>query len=72
MAARCALLILLCASRGVFWVLEQPQNSLLEMHAGFQALFSLLRIYRKRVKMGDYCAATDKPTWLYAGRHGFL
>ena len=67
MVARCVLIILLAASRGINWCLEQPQGSLMERHPAMQSLFSLVRVWRKRVKMADFNAATNKATWLYSG-----
>ena len=67
MVARCVLLIILCASRGINWVLDQPQGSLLERHPAMQWLFTLLQVWRKSIKMGDFQAPTQKATWLYSG-----
>ena len=67
MCARVALLILLAAAKGVHWVLEQPANSLMERHPAMQAVFGLVRVWRKSVRMGEFAAATAKPTWLYSG-----
>ena len=68
MVARCCLLILLAASRGVFWILEQPRGSLLDQHPAFQLLMRKIRIFRKHIRMSDYGGLTDKGTWLYSGR----
>lgn len=68
MVARVVILVLLCASRGINWVLEQPQNSVLEYHPATQYLFKVVRTWRKTVKMGDFAAPSQKPTWLYSGR----
>ena len=67
MCARVALLILLASAKGINWVLEQPANSLMERHPAMQAVFKLVRVWRKSVRMGDFSAATAKPTWLYSG-----
>jgi len=67
MVARCALLLIIAISRGVFWILEQPRGSLLEMHPVIQALFTKHYIYRKFIRMGDFGGETEKPTWLYSG-----
>ena len=68
MAARVAILLLIAASRGIFWLLEQPKGSLFEFHPQIQAVFTLLRCYRKHIHMGDFGAGSQKPTWLYSGR----
>lgn len=68
MAARVAILLLIAASRGIFWILEQPKGSLFEFHPQIQAVFTLLRCYRKHIHMRDFGAGSQKPTWLYSGR----
>lgn len=68
MVARCCLLILLAASRGIWWILEQPRGSLLEQHPAFQLLMRKIRIFRKHIRMSDFGGLTDKGTWLYSGR----
>ncbi|CAL1153538.1 unnamed protein product [Cladocopium goreaui] len=67
MAARVAILLLIAASRGIFWILEQPKGSLFEFHPQIQAVFTLLRCYRKHIHMRDFGAGSQKPTWLYSG-----
>ena len=67
MVARACILIILAASKGCFWVLEQPRGSLLQQHPGFQKVLQLLRVWRKHIKMGNFGAATEKGTWLYSG-----
>ena len=66
-ASRVACLILLCAAKSVFWILEQPKGSLLEMHPLVQKVFSMVSAYRYHLQMGDYGGHTPKSTWLYAG-----
>ena len=68
MVARCVLIILLAASRGIFWVLEQPRGSLLEMHPAFQLLMRKLRVWRKALNMAAFGGESEKPTWLYSGQ----
>ena len=67
MASRVVLLILLCAARGINWVLEQPQGSVLEAHPSMQYLFRVVRTFQKSVRMGDFGADSQKSTWLYSG-----
>ena len=66
MVARCCLLIMLAASRGIWRVLEQPRGSLMEHHPCFQRLMGMMSIHRKFVKMGDFAAESEKGTWLYS------
>ena len=70
MAARCAILLFLASARSLFWVLEQPKGSLFQMHPQVEACFKNIQVYRKRIEMGNYGAATKKPTWLYSGLEG--
>lgn len=65
-AARCAILILLAASKGVMWIMEQPRGSLLELHPMMQRVFRMLTVYRKSLNMMEYGGLTKKPTWLYS------
>ena len=67
MAARVAILLFICAARGIFWVLEQPKGSLFEFHPQIQAVFTALKCFKKTISMGDFGAASLKPTWLYSG-----
>lgn len=66
MVARCCLLILLAAARGVWIILEQPKGSLLQYHPAFVRVTKLIRMWRKFVKMGDFGAMSEKGTWLYS------
>ena len=65
MVTRCAIIIFIAAARAMFWVLEQPQNSLLEFHPMMQKVFSILKVFRYSMRMGDFGSPTAKPTWLY-------
>lgn len=66
-ASRVAILLLLCAARSVFWVVEQPKGSLLELHPLIQKVFKMINAYKLHIRMGDYGGETLKPTWLYSG-----
>ena len=68
MVARCALLLIIAFCRGLFFVLEQPRGSLLELHPAMQKIFRKFQFYRKAIKMGNFGAGSDKPTWLYSGQ----
>ena len=65
MVTRCAILVFIAAARALFWVLEQPQNSLLEFHPMMQKVFAVLKVFRYSMRMGDFGSPTTKPTWLY-------
>lgn len=54
MVARCVLLLLLLASRGCWWVLEQPQGSLMQEHPALQHLMSVMTVTTLH---------TDVPLW---------
>lgn len=70
--ARVALLLLLASAKGIWWCLEQPRGSLLELHPMMQKVFKLLRVWRKHVRMSDFCAPTEKGTWLYSRASAIL
>jgi hypothetical protein len=64
--SRLVLLLFLYTAFHVWWVVEQPQNSLLETHPKFAMLCRLFRIFKVRVRMGEFGGETEKPTWLYS------
>lgn len=68
MTARVMILVLLAASRGVWWCLEQPSSSIMELHPTFQRMLGLLDVYKLSVSMGDFGAPSQKATTLYSSR----
>ncbi len=66
LVARTVLLCMLLTCRGVFWVLEQPNGSLMQHHPYFQWMLSMIRVYRHAISMREYGAPSAKPTWLYS------
>lgn len=54
------------AALSVFWLVEQPQGSMMAYHPCFQHILRALNVHRHRLCMGDYNAPSEKPTWLYA------
>lgn len=66
MACRALIICLLCAAKGVWFILEQPHSSVMEYHPVFQSLAKLLRIHRFTMKMLDYGAPSVKRTHLYS------
>ena len=66
MVARQVLLLYLCHSKGVFFMLENPRGSHLEKHPCFQALLRDIPIYRTCVELGDFGGNTAKAVWLYS------
>ena len=60
MVARCMLLIIILASRGCWWVLEQPRGSLMEEHPAFQRMMALSPIYRHHVRMRQFGGSSEK------------
>ena len=63
---RVVALLLICSAKGVFWILEQPERSLMESHPALQLLFGCVRCYRVSIQMEDFGAKSKKPTWLYS------
>ena len=66
MVGRVCILLMLAAAKSIFWILEQPINSLMEHHPVFQALMKLIPIRRMPTHMSWFGGATRKPTWLYS------
>jgi hypothetical protein len=65
LASRTLVIILIAASLNVWWLLEQPQGSWMEMHPLFQEVLRLLDV-RHRFTMGAYGSPSEKPTWIYS------
>ena len=66
LCARALVLIVLCACKGVWWVLEQPMTSTMEYHPLFQKVIKLLGMRKLLVSMARFGGPTDKKTWLYS------
>jgi hypothetical protein len=67
MVSRVVLLLHVLRARRVFWILEQPQNSLLQFHVRFQDFIRDYTVYRAHVPLGVFGSDTRKPVWLYSG-----
>ena len=74
MVARVVILLLLCQARGVWWMLEQPVNSLLERHPLFISFLRLpgVRVRRLTTSMLWFGGKTRKPTWIYSSARSEL
>lgn len=67
MTSRCMILCILAAAKGVWWLVEQPATSIMELHPSFQIALKLLApIRRLRVLMLDFGGSSKKPTYLYS------
>jgi len=66
MVSRQVLLLYSWTAAGHFWMLEQPCGSLLEYHPRLQQFLKEHKVYRTRVNLGDFGAASQKPVWLYS------
>ena len=66
MAVRTCILLYLAAAKCVWSIFEQPKGSLFEFHPRMQELFGTLSMHRKHIRMCNYGAPTEKPTWLYS------
>jgi hypothetical protein len=65
MVSRVILCLILVVCKGGWWVLEQPQGSLMERHPRFRWLCRVCNVYRVRMTMADYGGDSLKPSWLY-------
>ncbi len=68
MVSRMCLICRLLNARNVWWVLEQPQSSLMEKHPRFQELVADSDVYEARFSMQIHGAETRKPTVAYSNR----
>ena len=66
LCARALFLIVLAASKKVWWILEQPMSSVMEWHPLFQAVIKLLGMRKMLVSMSKFGGPTDKKTYLYS------
>ncbi|CAK0800827.1 unnamed protein product [Prorocentrum cordatum] len=67
MVSRVVAIMWVNCARGTFWFLEQPMNSLLEVHPRFQEFAKRHRVYRIAVSMGAFGGSSEKKTWIYSG-----
>lgn len=66
LTARALILMLLCAAKGVWFVLEQPSSSIMERLPLFQKFLALKPMFKMSINMADYGGPTLKPTVLYS------
>ena len=66
-ACRTLVLLYICAALHVWWILEQPVNSLMQELPAFKYFMRQVRTYRHSMCMKEYGGPTQKPTWLYSG-----
>ena len=68
MVGRVLILMLLCQARQIWWVVEQPVNSLLEHHPLFQQMLHMrsFAVTRFTTHMLYFGGRTLKPTWIYS------
>jgi hypothetical protein len=68
MAARLAILLLLCEAIGLWLVVEQPKGSLLFYHPRLQGVLRKVTVYKHLLYQWDFGAMSSKPTWLFSNR----
>ena len=66
--SRLVLILYIYEAQGVWWVLEQPRNSLLELHPRFQQYLRDHEVFRTGVDLGSFGSSTQKPLWLYSNK----
>ena len=72
MVGRVVILLLLCQARKIWWMMEQPVNSLLEHHPLFQMFLKMpgVNVRRLTTSMLWFGGKTRKPTWIYSSAWG--
>jgi hypothetical protein len=63
---RVVILCLIAAALGLSFIVEQPEGSLLEQHPRWQHLCRMTQVFRHTIRMWDYGAQSEKPTWIYS------
>ncbi|CAK8999972.1 Putative rhamnose biosynthetic enzyme 1 [Durusdinium trenchii] len=66
LVSRTMVILLICAAKCVWFCLEQPGTSIMELHTLFQRFIKIVALRKLKLKMGDYGAPTLKPTILYS------
>lgn len=61
LATRAFIICILCATRGIHFILEQPRSSVMEYHPAFQSMARLISMYRLSMNMSDYGGPTKNP-----------
>lgn len=74
MVGRVLILLMICAAKGCWWVLEQPQSSIMERHPLFQRFLRLQHVSVRKLHtcMGWFGAGSKKPTYLYSSYLAFI
>ena len=77
LCCRALILLCLCASKGVWWILEQPMSSCMEFHPLFQRVIRMLGMRKILISMSNYGGPTEKKTYLYSSslivkKHHFI
>ena len=67
-AVRTLIVLIVVAALQCWTILEQPKNSIMELHPAFQQYLSMVQCWRAHIQMRDYGGPTAKPTWLYSNR----
>lgn len=67
LCCRALILVIIAASKGIFWILEQPASSTMQYHPLFQRMMKMIPVRRMSIQMGNYGGPTKKPTYLYTG-----
>ena len=65
MAARLCIILYINIARAVFFLVENPVNSLLEWSPRMQELAKKFELLRTTIQQGNFGAFSQKPTWLY-------
>ncbi|CAK9046029.1 Putative rhamnose biosynthetic enzyme 1 [Durusdinium trenchii] len=66
LVSRTLVIMLICAAKCVWFCLEQPGTSIMELHTLFQRFIKIAALRKLKINMGDYGAPTLKPTILYS------
>ncbi len=66
LAVRTLIILMICQSLSIMWLLEQPKGSMMEIHPLFREFMAKIPTWKHFIAMKDYGAPSQKPTWLYA------
>lgn len=66
LATRAFIICILCVTRGIHFILEQPRSSVMEFHPTFQGMARIVSMFKLSINMSDFGGPTKKPTILYS------
>lgn len=71
MVVRVLSLLFMVSAMGLFWIVEQPSTSLMELHPHWQWFITVVPVFRHTIHMRDFGGESQKGTYLDCS-HSFI